>query len=135
MLKPVRFVPPGTRIPFVAQRRYAFGLSAAMVLASLAALLLLGLNFGIDFRGGILMEVRAPGKADIPAMRDSLSGLGLGEERLRVRGGRRRVGHPAGDTGRRQQAGGRERAQPAGAEGSDATHRRVGTAQIPVPRL
>ncbi len=79
MLKPVRFVPPGTRVPFVAQRRYAFGLSLAMVLASLAALFSLGLNFGIDFRGGILMEVRAPGGADIPAMRDSLSGLGLGE--------------------------------------------------------
>ena len=79
MLKPLRFVPAGTRVPFVPNRRYAFGLSAFMVVGSLLAVLFMGLNFGIDFRGGILMEVRTPGPADLPSIRSTLSDLGLGE--------------------------------------------------------
>ena len=42
-----------------------------------------GLNFGIDFRGGILIEVGMPGEAaDLGAMRATLGGLGLGEVAL-----------------------------------------------------
>ena len=79
MFKPIRFVRPGTRIPFVANRTYAFLLSLLLIVGSLAALLTQGLNFGIDFRGGTLMEVRTPGPADIPDIRAILSDLGLGE--------------------------------------------------------
>ena len=79
MLKPVRLVPRNTRIAFVSNRRRAFILSLLLVLGSVAVFLIQGLNFGIDFRGGILMEVRTSGPAEIQAMRSDLSGLGLGE--------------------------------------------------------
>src|SRR5205807_8417208 len=47
-----------------------------------------GLNFGIDFRGGTLLEVRAkPGTADIAAMRTTLDGLRLGEVQIQQIGG------------------------------------------------
>src|SRR6185312_2068636 len=47
-----------------------------------------GLNFGIDFKGGIVMEVRAKsGSADLAQMRATLGGLGLGEVQLQQIGG------------------------------------------------
>ncbi len=87
MFKPVRLVPPGTKVPFVANRKIAFVLSALLIIGSIGSFLTLGLNFGIDFRGGTLIEVRTPEPADIPAMRDQLSGLNLGEVAIQEFGG------------------------------------------------
>lgn len=91
MLKPIRFVPRGTRLPIIRSRLVAFVLSTAMVLGSLAAAGTIGLNFGIDFKGGILMEVRTPGPANIAEMRTVLGGLGLGEVSLQEFGDEREV--------------------------------------------
>ncbi len=82
MLKPIRFVPRNARLPMIRSRLGAFLLSAFMVVGSLVAVATLGLNFGIDFKGGILVEVRTPGPANISEMRSTLSGLGLGEVSL-----------------------------------------------------
>ena len=79
MLKPIRFVPAGTNIRFVNKRGFAFTFSTIILLASVFCLTSLGLNFGIDFRGGILMEIRSLNAVNIPQIRDKLSGLGLGE--------------------------------------------------------
>ena len=58
------------------------GLSAFVVIGSILLVLFDGLNLGIDFRGGILLDVKTQGAADIPAMRQTLSGLNLGEVAL-----------------------------------------------------
>ena len=50
-----------------------------LVVASIALAIIPGLNFGIDFRGGTVIEVRTEGPADIAGMRTNLAGLGLGD--------------------------------------------------------
>ncbi|MEQ8965309.1 MAG: protein translocase subunit SecF [Azospirillaceae bacterium] len=81
-MRPLRLIPSNTRIDFVGKHRIAFGLSGLLVVASILLTLVMGLNFGIDFRGGILMEVRTEQPADISQMRQSLTGIGLGEVSL-----------------------------------------------------
>lgn len=79
---PLRLVPPDTKIDFIGKRAFAFAFSLVLIVLSVGFYLGKGLNYGIDFRGGILMEVRAPGPANLQQMRGMLSGLGLGEVAL-----------------------------------------------------
>ncbi len=78
-MRALRLVPKGTHVPFMRWRNAAMAISGLGIVASIALFLVMGLNFGIDFRGGILVEVRTEGPADIEAMRSTLSDLGLGE--------------------------------------------------------
>lgn len=67
-------------IRFMAIRRYTFGIAGALALASMVGFLTVGLNLGIDFQGGSIIEVKArSGTADIGEIRDRLSELNLGE--------------------------------------------------------
>ncbi len=78
-MRPLRLVPAGTSINFLKMRPIALVLSALLVLGSVGAFAVMGLNFGIDFRGGILIEVRSEQPAELGEMRADLNGLGLGE--------------------------------------------------------
>ncbi|MEQ8397142.1 protein translocase subunit SecF [Thalassobaculum sp.] len=91
MLKPIRFVPRNPKLPIIKSRLAALVFSALLILGSLAAVATVGLNFGIDFKGGILMEVRTPGVADISAMRSTLNSLNLGDVSLQEFGDEREV--------------------------------------------
>jgi preprotein translocase subunit SecF len=79
MLKPVRFVPRNPKLPFTSLRKFSFALSALMVLGSFISVATIGLNFGIDFKGGIVLEIRTEGPADIGGLRADLGALSLGE--------------------------------------------------------
>ena len=75
----VRFIPVDTDIQFIRLRFVAFALSVLLMIGSAGAFFGMGLNFGIDFRGGTLIEIGTEGPADLGAIRGSLDGLQLGD--------------------------------------------------------
>lgn len=81
LLRPVaRLVPDGTRIQFMRGR--IMGLVVSAVLSSISIVLFFypGLNLGIDFSGGIVMEVRTPGPADFSKIRAALAAEHVGQQ-------------------------------------------------------
>jgi preprotein translocase subunit SecF len=81
--RPHRIVPAHTTFDFLGRRRLALGLSTAINILALLAVAVVGLNFGIDFKGGIAMQIRAKqGAARLDELRSTLSGLGVGEVSL-----------------------------------------------------
>jgi preprotein translocase subunit SecF len=88
LLPSLRIVPDNTHFDFTRFRRISFPISALLSIVAITLFFTHGLNFGIDFKGGTLMEVRAKsGAVDIAAMRSTLSGLGLGDIQLQLFGG------------------------------------------------
>src|SRR5690606_8524868 len=85
-MKKLKLIPDNTNFPFMKMRMIAFALSAVLILGSIAASLTLRLNKGIDFEGGILMEVGLEEAPDLAAMRSSLGNLGLGAVALQTFG-------------------------------------------------
>jgi preprotein translocase subunit SecF len=79
----LRIVPDDTKFDFMRFRRISFPASALLSMLAIFLYFFHGLNFGIDFVGGTLMEVQSKtGPANLSQMRTSLNGLGLGEVQL-----------------------------------------------------
>jgi preprotein translocase SecF subunit len=76
----LKLVPSDTSINFLKRRRIALIFSLFLVASSIGLLVVKGLNLGIDFKGGILIEARnTTGPADISGLRADLGQLGLGD--------------------------------------------------------
>ena len=59
-----RLAPDNLTVNFMRLRRISYPFSAVMSILSVAMFLFVGLNFGIDFEGGVSWEVKAPGVSD-----------------------------------------------------------------------
>jgi len=68
-----------SKFDFVRQRYIAFLITGIMIFGSLGLVAFKGLNLGIDFTGGIMMEVKTPEVPDLVKMRTDLNALGLGD--------------------------------------------------------
>lgn len=86
MFRGIKFLPHVTRINFVGQRFYGFALSIAIILGTFGLVTFKGLEFGIDFSGGIQMEVRADHRVDLAQLRTQLNALDAGEIELQGMG-------------------------------------------------
>jgi SecD/SecF fusion protein len=76
----LNFVPYGTTFSFMAVRNYAFSFSIITSVLSVLFLAIWGLNLGVDFRGGALIEVKSKAEtADLEAIRSTLGDLNIGE--------------------------------------------------------
>ncbi len=77
-MKGFRLVPEETKINFIGKRLLAFVFSIVLLSGSIGLIVKDGLNFGIDFAGGTMIEVRTPEVPDLGAVRQELNALGIG---------------------------------------------------------
>src|SRR3954451_15905195 len=84
----LRIVPDDTKLDFMRFRRISFPVSALLSIVAIFLFFHPGLNLGIDFIGGTLIELQTKsGPADLAKMRATLTGLNLGDVQLQQFGG------------------------------------------------
>ena len=82
-MRPIKIIKLGTRINFLSKTKLFVSLSLIFIISSIFLLFARGLNFGIDFNGGTLIEVqKISGNADVSEMRSRLAQLDLGNIQL-----------------------------------------------------
>ncbi|KAF0231297.1 MAG: preprotein translocase subunit [Beijerinckiaceae bacterium] len=102
-MKLLRFIPDNTRFGFMRFRNVSFPFSALASIVAVVAFLTMGMNVGIDFKGGTVVEMQAKAdKLDAGSIREAVHKLGLGEVEVQEFGTGRdvlvRVGlQPGGD--------------------------------------
>jgi preprotein translocase subunit SecF len=81
-MKPIRFIPDDTKLPFMRWSRFGFFFSGILCTLSIIAFLTIGLNLGIDFKGGTVVTIRTEQPANIDELRTKIAGLDLGDAEL-----------------------------------------------------
>jgi preprotein translocase SecF subunit len=82
ILKPLFRLPQKMNLRFVKYFKLCLGLSIFAIVGTIVLLPTVGLNFGIDFKGGTLLRVQTPGPVEAGKLRSALTSLGLGEIQL-----------------------------------------------------
>jgi len=79
-MRKLRIVPDGTRLRFMWLRNVTFPVSAVLLVASVLGFIFVGPDYGIDFRGGTMIEMRPQAEeVDVSLVRSELAELGLGD--------------------------------------------------------
>jgi preprotein translocase subunit SecF len=77
---PFRLIPDNTKLPFMKWARIRTPISLALIVLSFALFFTVGVNAGIDFKGGTVIEVHShAATVDVGAIRAKVNGLGLGD--------------------------------------------------------
>jgi preprotein translocase subunit SecF len=82
---------PNSNVNFLGLRKISIAVSALLVLISLAAIFGRGLNYGLDFTGGVLVEVRYDQPVEIGEVRTALTSANYGDAQVVSVGGAREV--------------------------------------------
>ncbi|WCM25482.1 protein translocase subunit SecF [Sphingomonas sp. QA11] len=78
----LKLVPDNTNLPFVSLRKWAFGLTILLTIAAVALVFARGLNLGVDFVGGLMIEEKFQTPPSTDKLRQVVDRLQLGEVRL-----------------------------------------------------
>lgn len=80
---PIRYIPAGTKFKFVSHTRLAIIETVVLAIVTVGLLLTMGLNYGVDFRGGTLIEIQTKtGPVDIAGLRSTLGSLNIGDVQI-----------------------------------------------------
>lgn len=90
-MRPIRLLHKVPNLDFFRFHKFFFVLSAVLCVISVISVATRGFNFGVDFAGGVLIEVRTQQDADLAAMRSAIGQLDLGDVALQEFGGPRDV--------------------------------------------
>jgi preprotein translocase subunit SecF len=87
-MKLLRIIPDGTTFKFMSFRLWSFPFSAFLSIVAVVAFFSLGMNFGIDFKGGTVIEMRAKaGALNVAEIRATVDKLGFGDVEVQEFGG------------------------------------------------
>lgn len=80
--KPIRFIPDDTKIPIMRWSRFGFFFSGILSALSIILFLTVGLNVGVDFKGGTVITIRTEQTANIEDIRSKVDKLGFGNAEI-----------------------------------------------------
>ncbi len=82
----LKWITKDTNINFMGARHFTYALSSLLVILSFASMYIKGFNFGIDFSGGVLMEIKSEQPINVEEIRSKLSVVKLDELNLQTIG-------------------------------------------------
>jgi preprotein translocase subunit SecF len=87
-MRPLRLIPDDTNLPFMKWARIRTPVSLVLIVLSFVLFFTVGVNEGIDFKGGTVIEVRTTGgtEADVAGIRSKVNGLNLGDVQIQTIG-------------------------------------------------
>ena len=87
----MKFDLSNTKIPFMSARVGGFIFSTILIILSFGAFFYSGLNFGIDFKGGTLIEIETAEKVDLGEIRSNLNSLSIGDVQVQEFGSTKNI--------------------------------------------
>ena len=80
----MEFFNKATNFPFMSTRKTWYALSIALMVLSIGSFFVRGLNFAVDFTGGVQVQAAFPGAANLDAVRSGLSAAGFMSRRYKT---------------------------------------------------